>query len=110
MAFFYELCDLGGNGFRRYATAFAVQFCPFAVLVELNPVAVDKHDIVARVQESFLHFGECHLSVGKFCLMKVCALAGSLSKVMGLSLSACATCKVNTLSSKNNNFFIMFIF
>ncbi len=56
MAFFYELCDLGGNGFRRYATAFAVQFCPFAVLVELNPVAVDKHDIIARVQESFLHF------------------------------------------------------
>ena len=53
MAFFYELCDLGGNGFRRYATAFAVQFCPFAVLVELNPVAVDKHDIIARVQESF---------------------------------------------------------
>ena len=65
MAFFYELCDLGGNGFRRYATAFAIQFCPFAVLVELNPVAVDKHDIVARVQESFLHFGECHLFRGE---------------------------------------------
>ena len=65
MAFFYELCDLGGNGFRRYATAFAVQFCPFAVLVELNPVAVDKHDIIARVQESFLHFGECHLFRGE---------------------------------------------